>query len=85
MQVGGLYFALWQPFPRMEYTGEQMTCTLQELGLVPNGSLVLKKPDSGVIGGKQRASSPMHYTHQVVEGLLISLSVRFAFQLIKVI
>ncbi|XP_059154215.1 uncharacterized protein LOC131939747 [Physella acuta] len=34
-----------QPFPRREFLREEMNQTLTELGLVPSGSLVLKKKD----------------------------------------
>ncbi|CAL1546933.1 unnamed protein product [Lymnaea stagnalis] len=34
-----------QPFPRKEFSREEMRLTLKELGLVPSGSLVLKKKD----------------------------------------
>ncbi|RUS73795.1 hypothetical protein EGW08_018434 [Elysia chlorotica] len=39
------YSGFIQPFPRREFTKEEMGETLQSLGLVPSGSLVLKKKD----------------------------------------
>lgn len=43
-----------QPFPRKEFSKEEMRSTLQSLGLVPSGSLVLKKKDV-----QQATASPM--------------------------
>ncbi|KAK3733752.1 hypothetical protein RRG08_026866 [Elysia crispata] len=39
------YSGFIQPFPRREFTKEEMSNTLKFLGLVPSGSLVLKKKD----------------------------------------
>ncbi|GFN75381.1 ubx domain-containing protein 1 [Plakobranchus ocellatus] len=39
------YSGFIQPFPRREFSREEMSSTLQSLGLVPSGSLVLKKKD----------------------------------------
>ena len=36
---------VFKPFPRREFTKEEMSNTLKFLGLVPSGSLVLKKKD----------------------------------------
>ena len=37
-----------QPFPRREYSATEMNKTLEQLGLVPSGSLVLKKNEADV-------------------------------------
>ncbi|KAK0043256.1 hypothetical protein Bpfe_027350 [Biomphalaria pfeifferi] len=40
------YCGFIQPFPRKEYSRDEMRHTLKALGLVPSGSLVLKKKDA---------------------------------------
>ncbi|XP_076472499.1 uncharacterized protein LOC143301929 [Babylonia areolata] len=40
------YSGFMQPFPRREFSAPEMNKTLQQLGLVPSGSLVLKKMDT---------------------------------------
>uniref|UniRef100_A0A0B7A8P8 UBX domain-containing protein n=1 Tax=Arion vulgaris TaxID=1028688 RepID=A0A0B7A8P8_9EUPU len=53
-----LHSGFIQPFPRREFTKEEMNKSLQELGLVPSGSLVLKKKTVDQAGTVQEPTQP---------------------------
>ncbi|ELU15470.1 hypothetical protein CAPTEDRAFT_224593 [Capitella teleta] len=50
---------LMQPFPRQEFDSNHMQQTLQELHLVPNGSLVLKKMETTSTGSESENAFPV--------------------------
>ncbi|XP_077978804.1 uncharacterized protein LOC144434224 [Glandiceps talaboti] len=47
-----------QPFPRREFIDSDMQSTLQDLGLTPNGSLVVKKVEGGPPQKVRRENTP---------------------------
>ncbi len=60
-------FTFTQPFPRQEFS-EDMTKSLQELGLVPSGSLVVKKADKPAPSTEPAAAAqPDSVQHPVQE------------------
>ena len=48
---------LSQPFPRREFSASEMNKTLEQLGLVPSGSLVLKKEEAGEVLASPQAEA----------------------------
>lgn len=50
---------LSQPFPRREFSASEMNKTLEQLGLVPSGSLVLKKEEAGEVLAAPQAEPGM--------------------------
>ncbi|KAL8602740.1 hypothetical protein ACOMHN_024302 [Nucella lapillus] len=53
------YSGFMQPFPRREFNASDMNKTLQQLGFVPSGSLVLKKRDTAAATEPEQEAQPV--------------------------
>jgi len=62
--------ALIQPFPRVEYSDEQLQRSLRSLGLVPTGSLVVKKTEASANSSVQSGAAVQPVAAPVVQSAI---------------